>query len=163
MTSQIANSMPFAHLTTEHSEAPSEPLPVRRRRSRRQDSLRISALAYEHLSDSGAALEATYQMMRTIQNLLGADDFRRALDFFIAAFGPRTPEQEERNSLFDRTPHREMRAADKHLGEEPSEELSVTYQMMYCIGHMLEDEGLTKFLDFIEAAYIAPMRDMYAA
>jgi hypothetical protein len=157
MTPKINTVMPFAHLTAEGSESQPGPLAVRRQwRSVLQDSRRISALAYEHLSDNGPALDASYQMMRTLQSLLGPDDFKKALVFFKAAFGPLPPEQKERNSLLERTPHREMRASTKHLGEELSEELSVAYQMMYCMGHMLGDEGLPRFLTFIEAAYLCP-------
>ncbi|MFF7983045.1 hypothetical protein ACFZDK_28660 [Streptomyces sp. NPDC007901] len=124
MTPKIDAGKPFAHLTVESSETQPEPLSVRRRRrSVLQDSIRISALAYEYLGDSGAALEAGYQMLRTIQSLLGPDDFKKAPAFFNAAFGPLTPEQNERGSIFDYTPHREMRAFTKHLGEELSEEL----------------------------------------
>lgn len=149
--------MPFDHLTAASSETQPEPLSVRRRRrSRLQDSIRISALAYEHLGDNGAALEASYQMIRTIQSLLDEDDFKKSLDFFNTAFGPLTPEQKERDSFYERTPHRQMRAATNHFGDELSEELSVTYQMMYCMGQMLGDEGLPKFLNFIEAAYLCP-------
>ncbi|MFJ2218378.1 hypothetical protein ACIQVO_39900 [Streptomyces sp. NPDC101062] len=164
MTPKIDTGMPFSHLAAENSETQPEPLAVRRRRrSPLQDSIRISALAHEHLSDNGAALEASYQMMRAIQNLLDAEGFQKALDYFIAAFGPRTPEAQARNSIFDRTPHREMRASDKHLGEELSEELNVCRQMLDCIGHMLEDEHLAKFLAFIENAYIPLLQDAQPA
>lgn len=55
---------------------------------------------------------------------------------------------------------RALRAASKNLGEwGVSEELRAAHRMLLCIGNTLGDENSHRFINFIEAAYIAPMNE----
>lgn len=124
------------------------------------DNLHISAMASQHLGDSGPTVDACYQMLRIIERLLPNEDLSRFLAFFLAAYEPDPDARDSRLSAFREKKWRINRAAHEHLGEELSEEINAAWQMTSCIDVMLKPEQLFALTTFIRAAYgIHPSED----
>ncbi|MFF7019921.1 hypothetical protein ACFY97_02690 [Streptomyces klenkii] len=160
-TSTSQGGKPFGRpAQTSADDSSSTPSLTERRLARRHtnDSLRVSALAYQHLGDEGPALDAAYQMTQCIARLLDAGDFARFRAFAAAAYHPDIPTPDGSSRSWA-AQCRIFGAAEEHLGEHPSAELKVAHLMMNCIHTMLTDGELRQFLTFFEAAYGQPDAD----
>lgn len=116
--------------------------------------MRVSAVAYQHLGDEGLALEAAYQMILCIRQLLDDDDFTRIRAFAAAAYHPdHTPDDD--HPVW--TQLHWSQSAREHLGPVPHHEgLRTAHAMMHCINGMLAPDEIVRVLDFLDAAYSRP-------